>query len=241
MSLATGPAVSSNEERPYYSWGQSHLWLGAAVAVLTVLLVILLPAAKPPVWLRRTGWTALAAFALEAVIGFLPLPQAPAVRTAHAFLGQLLFPLAILIAFRTSRGWATTAGQAEGTPWLRRLMKSTPIVMLAQVALGVLHRHGATGVAPHLLSAFIVVFFVLGLSLPVIYQPEYHSLHRAAAAFLTIALVQVLLGFVLFTLVAVEADPSVTILMTLIHAAMAALTLSATVIMAVLVRRRIAL
>jgi len=39
----------------------------------------------------------------------------------------------------------------------------------------------------------------------------------------------------------VEADPSVTILMTLIHAAMAALTLAATVIMAVLMRLRIAL
>ena len=241
LSVATGPAVSSNQERPYYSLGQSHIWLGATVAVLTILLVILIEAAKQPSWLRRTVWINLAAIVLETLIGFLPLPQAPAVRIAHAFLGQLLFPLIVLIAFWTSRGWATTPEQAEGTRWLRRLMKITPVVMLAQVALGILHRHGAIGVAPHLFSAFIVVFFVLGLALPVIYRPQYHALHRVAAAFLISAVVQVLLGFVLFTMVAVEADPSVTILMTLIHAAMAALTLAATVMMAVLIRRRITL
>jgi hypothetical protein len=113
----------------------------------------------------------------------------------------------------------------------------TPVVVLAQVALGTLFRHGAVSVGPHLIGAFVVAMVMLGLALPIIYGPESNPLRPMARLVLTVASVQVLLGLALFSIQLMDVDPQVIILVTMIHAATGALTLTATVMMAVEMHR----
>ena len=239
LPVLTGTAVTANEERPFYSLGQTHIWLGAATAILTIGLVISVRAREQPLWLRRMTWIALGAVGVQAIIGMQPLPQPPALRIVHAIVAQLFFPMTCVLAVCTSPNWGTPPKPAEAGAFLTFLTRCTPAVVLAQVALGTLFRHGALGVGPHLLGAFLAAFFILGLALPVIYRPEHSSLHLAARCFLTIASVQVFLGLALFSMESMDVAPSAVILVTIIHAATGALTLAATVVAAVLIRRSI--
>lgn len=240
LSVCTGTAVTSNEERPYYSLGQTHAWLGAAVAILTIALAIAIQGSEKRAWLRRMAWIAVAVVAVQALIGLQPLPQPPAFRIAHAIVAQLFFPMAGIMAICTAAGWAQPAKPVESGAFLRILTGCTPVAVLAQVALGTLFRHGALGVGPHLMGAFLVAFFILGLALPVIYRPEHSSLHVPTRCYLAIAAVQVFLGLALFSMESMEVDPSAVILITIVHAAAGALTLTATLAIAVLIRRSIA-
>jgi len=239
LCVLSGTAVTTNEERPFYSVGQSHLWLGAAMAVLAIVLILSMR------WNTslqgKWGWLALAAVAVQALLGLQPLPQAPAVRIAHVFVALLFIPLAVAFCFFTSARWRTAPKPVAGPSALLLLANCVPLVVLAQVALGVLFRHGAMGVGPHLIGAFLVAFFILGLGLPVIYRPELSSLHLAARIFLTIASVQVFLGLALFSMGFMDLDPRVVILTTMIHAATGALTLAATVMMGILIRRNLSI
>jgi len=237
LSMCTGTCVTSNEERPLYSVGQCHIWLSAGVAVLTIALVLCMRSAGAGSWPRRLGWIVVAGVAVEAVLGFQPLPQAPAVRIAHAFIAQLFFPLTVTIAALTSQAWKPHPAPMDGAGILQLAAKLTPFVVLAQVVLGTLFRHGALGVGLHLIGAFVVVLFMLGMALPVIYGPEYRALQIAAKLFLAIASVQVFLGLALFTMQSMDLDPAAMILLTMIHAAVAALTLAATIMLALLIRR----
>jgi len=47
----SGAAVSSNDARPLYSLGQTHIWLGAAVGILTAGLAFWLRRLKERKWL----------------------------------------------------------------------------------------------------------------------------------------------------------------------------------------------
>jgi hypothetical protein len=237
LSVFTGACVTSNEERPLYSVGQCHLWLSAGVAVLAIATVLCMRSAGAGLWLRRLGWIVLAGVAVEAGLGLLPLPQAPAVRVAHASIAQLLFPLTVAIAALSSIRWKPAPAPMEGAGALLMCARITPFVVLGQVALGTLFRHGVLGVGPHLIGAFLVALFMLAMSLPVIYGPQYRALQLAAKLFLTAASVQVFLGLALFSMQSMDVDPAVMIVVTMTHAAIAALTLSATVMLAVLIRR----
>lgn len=239
LSVLTGTAVTSNEERPFYSLGRYHLWLGIAIAVVTIALVISIHAEKESLWLRRLGWIMAATIALQTLLGFQPIPQAPAVRMAHAFLAQLLFPATVAVAACSSAGWKRMKKEVEGPGSLRFLANCTPVLVLGQVALGTLFRHGALGVGPHLAGAFLVTFFILGTTLPLIYRPNQAFLRPAAQCFLSIAAVQLFLGLTLFSIQLMDVDPAVVILVTLIHAATGALTLAAAVMMTVLIRHSI--
>ena len=233
----TGATVTSNEERPLYSVGQFHLWLGGCVAFLTsgVALGIRGPSQQP--WLRRLSRIALAVVAGLTFLGFLPFPQAPVVRIAHAFLAQVFIVTATALAFGTSSGWDTAPQKVEGSPVLLVLAKLTPVVVLAQVALGTLYRHGVLDVGLHLAGAFVAAFLIMGLTLPVIYRPEFSSMHFAAKTVLTIAAVQVFVGMALLTMRTMDLDPVAIIVVTMVHTATGALTLAATVMLAALVFR----
>jgi heme A synthase len=237
LSMCTGTTVTSNEERPLYAVGECHLWLSAGVAMLSIAAVLCMRSAGAGLWVRRLGWMVLAVVAVEAALGFLPLPQPPAVRIAHAFLAQLFFPLTVAIAALSSTGWKPHPAPMEAAGPLLLCARITPIVVLAQVALGTLFRHGALGIGPHLIGAFLVALFMLAMALPVIYGPEYRGLQLAAKMFLTAASVQVFLGLALFSMQSMDVDPAAMIVVTMVHAGVAGLTLAATIMLAVLIRR----
>jgi hypothetical protein len=92
-------------------------------------------------------------------------------------------------------------------------------------------------VIPHLLGAFVIAFLVLGMTLPAIYGPETSPLRPPAQVLLVALSVQVFLGMALFTMASMDIDPLVTILLNVAHAATGAVTLAATVVMTLLIRR----
>lgn len=97
-AIITGDAFTTNEDRPLYSPGQSHLAVGVLAGVLTIGLVAWLLLTEKRVPLRRLAWGALAIVMVEASLGFITVPQSPAVRFAHSFLAQLFFATSALIA-----------------------------------------------------------------------------------------------------------------------------------------------
>lgn len=236
LLVITGTSVSDNEERPLYFLGQGHVIAAAVVGVLTIGLVFWLSRVEKRAGLRRLGWIILAAVVIESLLGLPPAPLPPAVRVAHAFIAQLFFVATVAIAVLTSRGWKRSPAPADRAPlhWLGMI---APVAVLAQVALGLAFRHGVMEVIPHLLGAFVIVFLVLGLTLPAIYRPEHSSLRPAAQVLLIVLSVQVFLGMALFTMASMDIDPLVTILLNVTHAAAGALTLAGTVVMSLLVRR----
>ena len=98
LLFINGPVVSTSEERPLYSLGQTHAWLGVAVTILMVGLVIWLSRLKEPVWLRRLAWAALAATVVQGLSALQTGPLPVPVRIAHTVLALLLFSTTMVIA-----------------------------------------------------------------------------------------------------------------------------------------------
>ena len=231
-----GPAVTSNEARPLYSLGRSHMWLGAAVSILIAGLAVWLSRSKEQTWLRRLAWIALSAIIVEVVLGLPTDPQPPSVRISHSLLGQLLFSTTVAIAVFTSRNRNQAPQPVENGSLLRSLAVATFAMVLLQVILGAVFRHGVTGILPHMLWALVVGLF-LGLATAVILRTEIPELRPPGIALAVLASLQILLGFTLFTMQAIDADPFALIVATTVHATVGALTLAAAVVMAILVRR----
>jgi cytochrome c oxidase assembly protein subunit 15 len=235
FAIITGAAFTTNEYRPFYSFGQSHFMVAALVAVLTIGLVIWLLLTEKRVWMRRLAWIALAIAIVEGLLGFITVPQPPAVRFVHAFLAQLFFATTVAMAVFTSRGWTRIPELVRCRPSVRILAMMIAILVLAQAALGVAFRHGVIDVTLHVLGALVVAIFVVALALSVLYRSRHEPLRPFGVTLLIVTALQVFLGLGLFSMGSPDVDPSAVIVVTIVHAATAALTLAATVVMVVLV------
>ena len=162
------------------------------------------------------------------------MPQPSAVRFTHAFLAQLFFATTVAIAVFTSRGWARVPELVRCRPSLRILAMITAILAVAQAVFGVAFRHGVMNVTLHVLGALIVAIFVVVLAMWVLYRPGHEPLHPAGVTLLIVTAVQVFLGVALFSISFADIDPGIVIIVTIVHTAMAALTLAAAVVTAVL-------
>jgi heme A synthase len=240
VSIVTGAAFSTNEERPFYSFGQSHLIVGVVAAILTIGLVIGLLRTEKRAWMRRLGWTALSIVIAETLLGFIAVPQPPAIRFAHSFLAQLFFATSVLIAASTLHAWTQFPVVMGGRQSLRTLAMITAILVFGQAALGVAFRHGIIDVIPHVLGALIVAIIVAALAMSVLYRPENEQLRPAAVTLLIITAAQFFIGLTLFSMgLEADIDPEAVIVVTMVHAAVGALTLAATVVAVVLILRRV--
>lgn len=235
LAITTGAAFTTNEERPFYSFGQSHLMVAPLTAILTIGLAIWLLLTEKRVWMQRLAWMAVAVVIVEGLLGFITVPQPPAVRFTHAFLAQFFFATTVAIAVFTSRGWAWVPELVRCRPSLKILAIITTILVLLQAALGVAFRHGVMDVTLHVLGALVVLIFVVALALSVLYRSGHEPLRPAGVILLIVTAVQVFLGLVLFSISFADIDPGIVIVVTIVHTATAALTLAATVVTAVLV------
>jgi heme A synthase len=239
--FVTGAFVTSNEERPFYSFGQFHFTVVWTVGILAVGLVIWLSLEKTTAWLRGLGWIVLATVAADVVVGIRMNSESPSISASHAFLAQLLFSTTVVIALFTSSGWSRDPQPAEerGRPSLWSLAAMTLVLAFMQVALGVAVRHGIIGVALHILGAFLVVLLMLTLAVIVSRRcPGHPTLRPAAATAATIVSVQAFLGFTILSMQGSRLiDPVAMIVAAAIHTAVGALTLASVVVMALLIRR----
>ena len=243
LLLVTGAFVTSNEERPFYSFGQAHFTVAGAEGILAVGLVIWSWLGKTKAWLRRLGWIVLATGAVEMALGMQADSQSRAISASHAFLAQLLFSTTIVIVLLTTSGWNRDPQPAEdrGSPSLSLLATVILGLTFIQVALGVAVRHGLMGLAWHVLGAFVVVLLILILAVLVSRRvPGDPALRPAANTAATIISVQAFLGFTILSMQGSRLiDPAAMILATGVHTVVGALALAAGTVMTLLIRRNL--
>ncbi len=142
-----------------------HRLIASFVGFLTMILAVWLGLREPRRWVRRLGVLALAAVIAQGVLGGLTvlLLLPPLVSVAHATLAQLFFCLTVSLAVFTSPGWktATPAKPDTSMPSLPDLALVTLFVIFVQLILGAAYRHSVIGIAPHLVGAAAVTFFVV--------------------------------------------------------------------------------
>jgi cytochrome c oxidase assembly protein subunit 15 len=222
-----------------------HRMIATVVGMLTVILAIWIARVEKRRWMRRLGWVAVSLVVAQGLLGgatVLLLQPAP-ISIAHACLAQLFFSVTVAIAVFTSRKWQEGPEPVEdyGWPSLRSLAILTPILILLQIALGAGFRHRAFGLLPHVIGAMIVPLVILLVGVFALHQfPKHKSLSPAAVALLTITGVQVFLGVIAYIARINAAEyPLAMVLTTVAHVATGGLTLAASVVLAIQIRRNV--
>lgn len=222
-----------------------HRLIATTVGFMTILLAVWIQRVDPRSWMRKLGWSALAAVIAQGLLGGMTVLwlQPPAVSTAHACLAQLFFSSTAAIALFTSRSWqhGPETVQDSGWPSLRSLAIIAPLMVLGQVALGAGFRHRAISLIPHIAGAVIVTLSILIVGVFVLSQfPNHPALKRHAYLMLGITTCQVFLGLGAYSarMDAVN-SPLTMVLVTVAHVATGGLTLASTILLSIQIRRNV--
>jgi cytochrome c oxidase assembly protein subunit 15 len=189
---------------------------------------------------------ALGAVILQGLLGgltvlfLLPKP----VSIGHACLAQLFFSTTVAIALFTSPSWRGGAEALPETGFARSLALACPLTVLAQLALGAAYRHQAVGLIPHVAGAMAVAAVVLSTGVVVLLQyGRSQALRRGAVALMLVTFVQVFLGVAAYMSLVAAADSArpepLMVWFTVAHVAVGALTMAASVALAIQVFRNI--
>lgn len=222
-----------------------HRMVATAVGFMTIILTVWLALVETRKWMKTLGIVALGAVIFQGLLGGLTvkLLLPPAVSISHACLAQLFFSTTVAIALFTSKSWLQGPEIVEdhGWPSLRSLAILTPIMVLAQIALGAAFRHRAVGVLPHVLFSMVVTLAVLFTATFVIHQfPEHYALSAAAKALLGVTFFQVMLGVAAYyTRLQAAQQPLAMVLTTVAHVATGGLTMASSVILSIQILRNV--
>lgn len=224
---------------------QGHTVAAWIVSALTLGLAVWLQLGDGRAWLRWLGWSALALVVVEGWSGMQGVLQSMprAAGFFHALFAQCL--LSVIVA--AAAGAYRSNGYGEmledpGRPSLRTLAIVASHLALLQVILGAGFRHGLMGVLLHILNALIVAIVVLVVCMLVIRQfPDRAALKQPALALAIVTGVQVMLGFATFTFLLIGSTngSGVLLMLSLAHVSTGAVTLAASVLLAIQVRRNL--
>ena len=247
--LSYGKLMPPMEGGILYEHG--HRMVATTVGLLTIVSMIWLFRSEQRRWLRWLGVIALGAVILQGVLGgltvLLLLPWW--ISTAHACLAQLFFSTTVAMAMFTSAWWLR--GPASGREFaelpkhpIRELSLAAPVCVLAQLALGAAARHKAIGSIYHISAAPVVTGVILWISLRILlHYAENRELRVASISLLAITFCQVFLGIGAFMSRVAYADAvqpmPLMVTFTVLHVAVGALTMAASVALAILVRRNV--
>ena len=230
----------------FYEHG--HRIVATVAGILTIILAVWIHLREPRAWMRKLGWTALAAVIAQGILGgitvkfFLP----PWVSVAHAALAQSFFCTLVAIALFTSRWWQSDLQvlRYSAHPPVRERAVTAAIVVFVQLLLGAAYRHHAFGILPHLIGAAVVPFVVLPVcsSARATQFSAAPVLARCGKVLKHVLYVQLALGGgALWSRLATQRAPQpmpVMVFFTVAHTAVGALTLAAAVLL-VLVSYRV--
>ena len=244
--LSYGQLMPPMEGGIFYEHG--HRMVATTVGMLTIGLAVWLWRAERRQWLRRLGMIALAAVIVQGILGGMTvifmLPKA--VSISHACLAELFFSTTVAIALFTSPAWRKGPRRVDdaGSPGLHALALALPVTVLAQVALGATVRHHVLGVIPHILGAAAVTVMAMWVGLRVLMRHAGHpELRRAALALLSLVSCQLFLGMAAYMSRLATADAPqpmpVMVGFTVAHVAAGALTMAASVVLAIQVFRHV--
>jgi cytochrome c oxidase assembly protein subunit 15 len=244
--LSYGKLMPPMEGNVFYEHG--HRMVATTVGLLTIGMLIWLVRAERRRWMRNLGWIALAAVIAQGVLGgmtvlfLLPKP----VSIGHACLAQLFFSTTVAMALFTSDGWRRGAQPVDddGAPPLHTLAVAASLCVFVQLALGASARHQAIGILPHIAGAVVATGMVLWVTVRVLMHHASHvALRQSALALLSVTFLQVFLGIAAYMSRLATADaPQPMPLMvgfTVAHVAVGALTMAASVVLAIQVFRHV--
>ena len=244
--LSYGKLMPPMEGNVFYEHG--HRMVATTVGLLTIGIAIWLVRAERRRWMRNLGWIALAAVIAQGVLGgmtvlfLLPKP----VSIGHACLAQLFFSTTVAMALFTSEGWRRGAQRVDddGAPPLHILAVAVSLCVFLQLALGASARHQAIGILPHIVGALVATGMVLWVTVRVLMHHTSHvALRQSALALLSVTFLQVFLGIAAYMSRLATADaPQPMPLMvgfTVAHVAVGALTMAASVVLAIQVFRHV--
>jgi cytochrome c oxidase assembly protein subunit 15 len=244
--LSYGQVMPEMKGGVFYEHG--HRMIASTVGFLTIILAVWLWRVEQRRWLRYLGWSALAGVIVQGVLGGITvlwmLP--PAVSIVHACLAQIFFSTTVAIALFTAPGWQAGPVLVEdhGWPSLRTLAVLTPVLVLLQVAMGAGYRHRVIGIAPHVIGAMLIGSVILMFAVFVAVQfPRHDALRRSAGALLAITMIQLGLGVGAYFTRATTLESAVpslgTVISTVAHVGFGALTMAASVVLAIQVLRHV--
>jgi heme a synthase len=244
--LSYGKLMPPMEGGILYEHG--HRMVATTVGLLTIVSVVWLFRAERRKWLRWLGVAALIAVIAQGVLGgltvLLLLPWW--ISTSHACLAQLFFSTTVAMAVFTSVWWQRGPVPAEEDPKfpIRDWSLLVPVCVLAQLALGAAARHKAIGSIYHISAAPIVTGVILWVSLRILlHYAQNQELRLASTTLLTITFCQVFLGIAAYMTRIAYADAvqpmPLMVTFTVFHVAVGALTMAASVVLAILVRRNV--
>lgn len=244
--LSYGSLMPPMEGNIFYEHG--HRMVATTVGLLTIGMVIWLMRAERHRWLRNLGWIALAAVVVQGVLGgltvlfMLPKP----VSIGHACLAQLFFSTTVAIAMFTSEEWSRGPNMVDdaGAPPLYWLALAAPVCVFLQVALGAAARHKALGILPHVIGALVATGMALWVAIRVLMRhAEHQALCRSALALISLTFLQVFLGIAAYMSRLATADAPqpmpVMVGFTVAHVMVGALTMAASVVLAIQVFRHV--
>jgi len=244
--LSYGKLMPKMEGGILYEHG--HRMIATMVGMFTIVSLVWIFRADHRRWLRILAVIALLAVIVQGVLGgitvLLLLPWY--ISSSHATLAQLFFSTTVAMALFTSRRWLagpSIVPEDAANP-LRGLSLAAPICVIGQLFLGAAARHKAIGSIYHICAAPFVTGVMLWLSMRImLHYAQNRELRLGAVLLLSITIVQVFLGVGAFmTRVAyVDAIQPMPLMVTftVLHVATGALTLAASVILAILVRRNL--
>jgi heme a synthase len=219
----------------------AHRVVAGIVAILTLVLALWLAFTKARPAAKRLGWTALALVIAQALLGALRVKEIHPIfsATTHATLAQIFFMTTVGLALILSPWWQRDLPQLEdsGSPRVRALARATTLVILAQLVLGAAYRHGAFGLAPHLIGAGAVTVMVIwtGRAAKSRFRGN-RDIRRGVALLHSFFGLQILLGFAAWWAMAVLARDMIQptfgyVALTVAHVLGGALTLAASVLL----------
>jgi len=245
--LSYGKLMPKMEGGILYEHG--HRMIATTVGLFTIVsLVWIFRVERRRKWMRMLAIAALLAVVVQGVLGgitvLMLLPWY--ISSSHATLAQLFFSTTVAMALFTSRRWlagpSTIPENAENP--LRGLSLAVAICVVIQLFLGAAVRHKALGAIYHICGAPFVTGMVLWVSMRILlHYARNRELRTSAVVLLTITLLQVFLGVAAYMtriayIDAIQPMPLM-VTFTVLHVAVGALTLAASVVMAILVRRNL--
>jgi cytochrome c oxidase assembly protein subunit 15 len=218
----------------------AHRLMAGTVAILTLVLAILL-ARTSSRFLRNLGFTASILVIAQAVLGGLRVKfHDPALTaTIHAIVAQIFFVTVVSLSLFTSQWWNSNPTKLDdpASPPLRTLSAVTAAGIFVQLILGAGFRHGAFQILPHIVGAFVVLFLAIWTSRTVrVRFGAVKQLRRWGILLTSFIGTQFLLGLAAYWAVVQEIQaqqPTTTyVILTVAHVLVGALTLAASVVLA---------
>lgn len=245
--LSYGKLMPPMEGGILYEHG--HRMIATTVGMLTIVLTVWLLRVEERRWMRVLGIVALVAVIVQGVLGGMTvlylLPWW--ISTAHASLAQLFFSMTVAMALFTSGWWLRGARALDENPKypIRSFSLAAPLCVLGQLALGAAARHKAIGSIYHICGAPIVTGVVLWVALRILlHYADNRELRTVSVTLAGITFCQVFLGIAAYMTRIAYADAvqpmPLMVTFTVLHVAVGALTMAASVALAILVRRNVA-